>query len=209
MSHRTPPRLLDLFSGAGGCSTGYHRAGFDVVGVDTAPQPNYPFELHQADALEYLAQHGHKFDAIAASPPCQRYAKVTKATGHADQHPDLIGHTRELLTATGRPWVIENVPEAAHLGLLRADYLLCGSMFGLRIRRHRAFETSWRAHQMTAPCTHHRGLLPFIHEAERAYADAMGCTWMTKFEGRQAIPPAYTQHIGHDLLNHLTTEQAA
>ena len=96
------------------------------------------------------------------------------------------------------PWVVENVTEAP----LRPDYILCGSQFGLQVRRHRVFQTSWGGAQLTAPCGH-RGLLPFEHKGERAYADAMGCDWMTNREARQAIPPAYTEHIGHDLLSQL------
>ena len=94
---------------------------------------------------------------------------------------------------------MENVPEAP----LRRDYVLCGSQFGLNVQRHRIFQTSWHGIQFTSPCNHHRGLLPFMHKGERAYADAMGCTWMTKEEARQAIPPAYTEHIGRQLLEHL------
>jgi DNA (cytosine-5)-methyltransferase 1 len=103
------------------------------------------------------------------------------------------------------PWVIENVPEAP----VRPDYLLCGSMFGLNVRRHRVFEVSWSSAQLTAPCHHHRDLRPFEHKAERAYADAMGCTWMTKEEAREAIPPAYTEHVGGRLLAALADRSAA
>ena len=95
MSRR--PRLLDLFCGAGGASAGYHRAGFDVVGVDINPQPNYPFEFHQADALDYLAGHGMGFDAIHASPPCQASTALTKGTNRGREYPQLIPATRALL----------------------------------------------------------------------------------------------------------------
>ncbi|CAL9359358.1 DNA cytosine methyltransferase [Nocardiopsis dassonvillei] len=190
------PRLLDLYSGAGGAAMGYHLAGFDVVGVDIRPQPNYPFEFHQGDAIEFVAEHAHEFDALHGSPTCQTFANVTSWRGDQANYPDLLTPTRAAFQATGLTWVIENVPEAP----LRHDLLLCGSMFGLRVRRHRAFETSWQAFQLTAPCHHHPGLLAFEHKGERAYADAMGCTWMTNVEGRQAIPPAYTHHIGTELL---------
>ena len=181
---------------------GYHRAGFEVVGVDIKPQPRYPFEFHQADALDVLddlinpdphpgdTPYPH-FDAIHASPPCQTYANVTSWRGRQEDHPDLVPATREALNATGLPWVIENVPEAP----VRPDLLLCGSQFGLKVRRHRAFETSPRLFSLLQPC-HHRGLLPFMHKGERAYADALGCEWMTNREARQAIPPAFTHHIG-------------
>ena len=138
------------------------------------------------------------FDAIHASPPCQAYANVTAWRGNTDTHPDLIHATRVRLTATGVPWVIENVPEAP----VRPDYLLCGSMFGLAVRRHRAFETSWGT-GMQPPCGRHCQLIPFMHKHERAYADAMGCDWMTSREGREAIPPDYTAWLGEQLLTHL------
>jgi DNA (cytosine-5)-methyltransferase 1 len=197
-------RVLDACCGAGGLSMGYYLAGYDVVGVDIAPQKNYPFEFHQADAIEYVAEHGHTFDLIHASWPCQNKARVTAWRGNRDDHPQLIPPGRDAMRATGRPWVIENVPEAAWDGTMRADYELCGSQFGLRVRRHRVFETSWGGTAglgLLSPCWHHKGLLPFEHKGERAYADAMGCTWMSKEEARQAVPPAYTQWIGEQFLS--------
>jgi DNA (cytosine-5)-methyltransferase 1 len=191
----TRPRLLDLFCGAGGCSVGYHRAGFDVVGVDINPQPHYPYEFHQADAMSFPLDG---YDAIHASPPCQHYANVTAWRGSHNDHPDLLQPVRDRLTAWGGLWVIENVPEAP----IRPDFLLCGSQFGLRIQRHRAFETSWHAFEMHTPCAH-LDLLPFMHKGERAYANAMGCAWMTNREAREAIPPAYTTLIGLALLDQL------
>ncbi|WP_101897060.1 class I SAM-dependent methyltransferase [Embleya scabrispora] len=197
------PRLLDLCCGAGGAAHGYRLAGWHVTGVDLVAQPNYCGDVFvQADALEYLSEHGRSFDAIHASWPCEKFANVTGATGDRATHPDLVTPGRPLLVASGRPWVIENVPEAP----IRAHYLLCGSMFGLHVRRHRAFETSWSGGpRLTPPCWHHRDLVPFDHSRERAYADAMGCTWMTNKEARKAIPPAYTHHIGTDLIDALTT----
>ncbi len=172
---------------------GYHLAGFDVVGVDIAPQPHYPFEFIQADALSYVAEHGHEFDLVHGSWPCERYATVTRWRGDPNDHPDLVPAGRLAMQATGRPWVIENVPEAP----VRHDYLLCGTQFQLPVKRHRAFETSWgTSSDLVPPCWHPRTLLAFDHSAERAYADAMGCTWMTSKEARKAIPPAYTQWIG-------------
>ena len=171
---------------------GYHRAGFDVVGVDINPQPRYPFAFHQADAMTFPLDG---FDAIHASPPCQFYANVTAWRGRPADHPDLIAATRERLDAAGVPWVMENVPEAP----VRPDFLLCGSQFGLKVRRHRAFETSPRLFSLIGPCRH-RGLLPFMHKAERAYADALGCEWMTAREAREAVPPAFTQYVGQFLL---------
>ena len=205
------PRLLDLFCGAGGAAMGYSRAGFDVIGVDIRSQPNYPFPFVQGDAmnwLELLANDGTAaaaFDAIHASPPCQHYANVTRWRGNADDHEALIEPTRELLMRTGLPWVMENVRTMA----LRPCKVLCGSMFGLPIRRHRGFETSWGLSPMVAPCQHQPTDLPFEHKGERAYADAMGCDWMTAREAREAIPPAYTGHIGHHLLAEIQARQAA
>ena len=200
------PRLLDLFCGAGGCSVGYHRAGFDVVGVDIEDHPDYPFALVRADALEVLADEAFLagFDVIHASPPCQHYAPVTRWRGSSDTHPDLLPIVRQRLIDHGAPWVIENVPGSP----MRVDYLLCGSMFGLRVRRHRWFEVSHHTYALLPPCDH-RNLLPFMHKNERAYTDALGCPWMTVKDGRDAVPPAYAQHIGEQLLAHLAAEGVA
>lgn len=191
-------RLLDLFCGAGGAAMGYHRAGFDVVGVDIRPQPRYPFEFIQADAMTYPLDG---FDVIHASPPCQAYANVTAWRGNRGDHPDLLDATVAFLDESGLPWIIENVPEARS----QWDIVLCGSQFGLKVKRHRGFLYGrWRAFDLMPPC-HHHGLLPFMHKGERAYADAMGCTWMSKKEARQAIPPAYSEYIGCQLLATLDT----
>ncbi|MFG2872937.1 class I SAM-dependent methyltransferase [Streptomyces sp. NPDC048338] len=193
-------RVLDLCCGAGGLSMGYHLAGFEVTGVDNRPQPTYPFTFHQADALTFPLDG---FDLIHASWPCERYARVTAWRGNPNDHPDLIGVGRDRLAASGIPWVIENVPETAKAGILRPDYLLCGSQFGLNVRRHRVFETSWGSQgDLLPPCWHHSGLLAFEHKGERAYADAMGCTWMSSAEARKAVPPAYTQWIATQYLTH-------
>jgi hypothetical protein len=188
------PRLLDLFCGAGGCTKGYQRAGFHVVGVDIQPQPNYcGDEFHQADALDFPLD---AYAAIHASPPCQAYANVTRWRGDPDDHPRLIEHIRQRLAASGVPYVIENVRTAE----LRPCLVLCGSMFDLPIRRHRGFETSWNGFQLVPPCQHRPTDMAFMHKHERAYADAMGCDWMTNREARQAVPPAYTEFIGGYLL---------
>jgi hypothetical protein len=203
------PRLLDLFCGAGGCARGYQDAGYYVVGVDIEPQPNYcGDEFYQADALEFLndvasflstldgtSEGG--IDVIHASPPCPHYANVTRWTGNQDDHPALIEPTRELLTEIGIPWVIENVRTKA----LRNPFVLCGSQFGLPVRRHRYFESPVIPFTLLEPCRHRSSDLAFMHKGERAYADAMGCTWMSSVEARQAIPPAYTEFIGRQLLD--------
>lgn len=187
----TRPRLLDLFCGAGGAAMGYHRAGFEVIGVDVNDQPHYAGDFFiQADALTFPLDG---YDAIHASPPCPHYANVTRWRGDPDNHPALIDPTRRRLEAAGVPWVIENVRTPA----VQADLVLCGTQFGLPIRRHRYFAGhGWTAFQMVPPCQHRATDLPFMHKGERAYADAMDCDWMTNREARQAIPPAFTEFIG-------------
>jgi DNA (cytosine-5)-methyltransferase 1 len=219
-------RLLDLFCCEGGAAMGYHRAGFEVVGVDIDPQPRYPFEFHQGDALEFLAEHGHEFDVIHASPPCQAYS-VTKHT-HSKQHPELIGPTRDALLKVGRPYVLENVVGAP----VENPLLLCGTMFGLRatdddgtplrLERHRLFESSIYLHA-PSPCYHDKrvqvggvysGGSSSIERAKYVrhggYApvasvrrDLMGMEWATMHGLNQAIPPAYTEFIGLQLMDAL------
>lgn len=223
------PRLLDLFSGAGGAAMGYHRAGFDVVGVDIKPQKHYPFEFHQADALEYCAAHGHEFDAIHASPPCQGYSAMRHLPWLKDRdYPLLIPVTRLALQATGRIWVIENVSRAPLNG---AE--LCGAALGLPISRHRRFESSHLllfpscpghetiAHGPASMATKYRettGIMgvkiggqsrtPGVgHNAGwKEAARIMGIDWMNRDELSQAIPPAYTEYIGLQLLQALALE---
>src|SRR4030067_1500600 len=144
------PSLLDLFCCAGGAARGYQRAGFYVVGVDKEHQPNYAGdEFYWADALQFLAEHYQKFDAIHASPPCQDHTRSYTPYDHGTAH--LLPDTRELLLKTGKPWIIENVPSAP----MRADYLLCGCMFKLPgLRRQRLFETSWHGFALLPPCYH-------------------------------------------------------
>ena len=191
---------------------GYSRAGFDVVGVDIEPQPRYPFEFHQADALEYLAAHGHEFDAIHASPPCQKYQRLNKKY-HAI-HADLIAPTRQALASVGVPYVIENVPDARRL--LRDPLMLCGTMFGLNVWRHRLFETEvpiW----FRPSCQHvgHPVLISGVtriagqKRRENSHAEragAMGVDWMTTAGMDEAIPPAYTEFIGAYLLQALKVQ---
>lgn len=154
------PTLLDLFSGAGGASRGYQLAGFCVLGIDNRPQPHYAgCRFHLGDALEYCARHGREFDAIHASPPCQKFSTMTRGRWKDREHPDLIGATRELLIASGKTYVIENV-EGARAKLL-SPIMLCGSMFGLQtrtgsqLRRHRYFECPSIC-VITPPCNHRR-----------------------------------------------------
>lgn len=134
------PKLLDTFCKAGGAGMGYHKAGFEVVGVDIEPKPNYPFKFIQADAIEYTLKHGHKYDVVHGSPPCQGYSKSTapqKKLGKV--YPDMVSEVREAFLATNRPYIIENVPQAP----IRADIVLVGNMFGLNVIRKRHFETNF------------------------------------------------------------------
>lgn len=220
------PRLLDLFCGAGGAAVGYYRAGFEVVGVDINPQPRYPFEFVQADALSVLRgmvdhsaiagevwRPGH-FAAIHASPVCKAYT----VAGHhwreqGREYPEQISPTRDLLNGLGVPWVIENVPGAP----LRPDLKLCGCLFGLNeLRRERWFETSWGAFDLRSPCYHVQPAITVAGHGEprrssrrklglpnatvRDWRRAMGIDWMTRDELSQAIPSAYTQFVGEQLL---------
>lgn len=206
------PLLLDLFSGAGGAGMGYHRAGFDVTGVDINPQPRYPFAFVQGDALEYVRAHGHEFDAIHASPPCQDYSAMKRLTQRS--HDRLIGATRDLLRLSGKPYAIENVEGAD----LTDAVTLCGTMFGVRVRRHRLFEIWPPVLILVPPCACRNGVVtgrlvgqrvagkvapgrtkpPHFTESDRRAA--IEVLWMTTMEARQAIPPAYTEFIGRQLL---------
>lgn len=207
-------KVLDLFCGAGGASEGYARAGFQVVGVDIAPQPHYPYRFGKRDVLnlppEFLAQ----FDLIHASPPCQhfsRYRNVVKDI--TDRYSDHLAATIELLTPF--PHVIENVPGAP----MRADVILCGSMFGLDVMRHRWFQTSFPI--MSPACNHKGWERQFKSSSTRAnlrYTIEVG-SWdepldrqkaamgidrpITVRELSEAIPPAYTEYLGRQFLDQL------
>lgn len=222
----TRPRLLDLFCGAGGAGEGYRRAGFNVTGVDIRPMTRNPHTFIQADALEYVATHGHEYDAIHASPPCQAYSVANNIHGR-DDHPALIPEVREALQEAGLPYVIENVPGAP----LQNYVQVCGLSLGLNVKRHRWFESNVML--LGTPCGNHAGdwLLVFGHTVlERGHVvgvakgggpvirrkhtttergrEAMGIPWMSRDELSQAIPPAYTEFIGRQLLAHVTQEAA-
>jgi DNA (cytosine-5)-methyltransferase 1 len=235
------PKLLDLFCGAGGAAMGYHRAGFEVVGVDIKPQPRYPFRFVQEDALAVLEAFTDGYDmlaipdddplilsfnAIHASPPCQAYSDLAKRNKNADKWPKLVEPVRELLQFAGAPYIIENVEGAPLLDPIT----LCGVSFPeLRVIRHRLFEASF---DIDAPA-HKAHPLVFTYDKRKAHygkldqdtsfvsvtgggnctADnkraAMGVPWMTGAEANEAVPPAYTQYLGAQLLDYLVSWQAA
>lgn len=216
------PRLLDLFCCAGGAGIGYSRAGFDVVGVDIKPQPNYPLPFIQADALTLDQKFLGLFDAIHASPPCQSYSDLAKRNRNGDKWPRLIEPVREMLVQTGLPYIIENVDGAPLAGAV----VLCGTMFpGLRVLRHRLFEANFEI----VPPAHKKH--PKVHTFDKrkshfgktnewkdfvqvtgggnctlaAAREAMGIDWMTKGEINESIPPAYTELVGRELLRHMAS----
>ena len=217
------PRILDLFCCAGGAGVGYARAGFEIVGVDIKPQPNYPLPFIQADVLKLDPKFIALFDAVHASPPCQSYSDLAKRNGNADEWPRLIEPIRAMLIKTGLPYVIENVDGAPLLD----PVVLCGTMFPeLRVLRHRLFEANFPI--VAPPHKKH----PKVHTFDRrkshfgktdewrdfvqvtgggnctlaAARAAMGIDWMTKGEINESIPPAYTELVGKQLLSHLAVD---
>ena len=212
--------LLDLFCCAGGAAMGYHRAGFDVVGIDIAPQPNYPFHFIQGDALDTSLWPADVV-AIHASPPCQTFtAYRRRGAGVGDDYPDLVAATRDALRATGLPYVIENVAGAP----LESPVQLCGSSFGLDVRRHRLFESNVAL--LVPPCDHAWQTPRFAQATNRTnlrstvevgvwripldvQQRAMGVDWTTLRELSEAIPPAYTEHIGRQLMAHVDPDRSA
>jgi hypothetical protein len=219
------PRVLDLFCCAGGAAMGYHRAGFEVDGVDIADRPRYPFPIVRTDALEHLASlvatgEIARYDLVHTSPPCQAGCSLTVGTnasrGWGETHPQLIPELRTLLDATGLPYVIEQPNGKAPV---RRDLVLCGESFGLGVLRHRGFELGrWSTTQPPHP--RHRGYVrghrhgiyrdgPYV----AAYGSgggkatvpemqhAMGITWTdVREELTEAIPPAFTEWIGRAFL---------
>lgn len=205
-------KVLDICCKAGGTTKGYRDAGFDVVGVDIEPQPRFPFEFYQADGLKFLREHAHEYDLIAVSPPCQGYSKSTKQWRKAGkEYPDLIDKFRQILIESGKPYVIENVPDAPLINPI----FLNGAMFGLRVHRPRYFECSFYVIQpampivpkpvkMGRPVKEGDFIQPVGHFSGADYArEQMGISWMTKAELAEAIPPAYTRYIGEQFLAHI------
>lgn len=215
-------RLLDLFCCAGGAGVGYSRAGFEVVGVDNKPQRNFPFRFIQGDALKLDPEFIASFDAIHASPPCQSYSDLAKRNGNGHMWPRLIEPVRDMLIQSGLPYVIENVDGAP----LIDPVVLCGTMFkGLRVLRHRLFEANFpiiapphgkhpKVHTFDKRKSHYgktNDMIDFVQVTGggncsiAAAREAMGIDWMTKNELNEAIPPAYTQLIGKQLLAYMRT----
>ena len=216
-------KILDLYCGAGGAGVGYCWAGFDVVGVDIKPQPRYPYQFHLGDALEFLANNDlSSFGAIHASPPCQRFSRASRRWNPEEKYPDLIAPTRELLLLTKKPYIIENVAGAP---LIR-PFFLCGTMFELNVIRHRKFETNFPVKKLF----HEAHRAPVMRKARDGtdrwvqrtayqtvaghggsgydikledWREAMGIYWMKRAELIEAIPPAYTEYIGTELLKFL------
>lgn len=223
------PRLLDLFSGAGGAAVGYHRAGFDVVGVDIVPQPFYPFEFVQADALEVLRcpenplTHVHPpvcgFDAIHASPPCQAFSTMGNRSRSQGRTPgvDLLTPALELLRGFELPWVVENVSGAKKL--MPGALVLSGGMFGLGVHRPRLFASNVFIPQpaRAKPPLNGVGVYGRAPDGRRLFnrksngpyraprsleeaQEAMGMDWADWHGTKEAIPPAYTEYIGRHLI---------
>ena len=210
-------KVLDLFCGAGGAAMGLHRAWPDaeITGVDIKPMPRYPFKFIQADAMTFPLEG---YDFIWASPPCQAYSWSAKRWHGKKEYQDLIVPTRDLLQATNKPYCIENVPRAPLINPIT----LCGTQFGLKVLRHRLFETSEPIVVLMQPCAHvgqvgkdyacvvGHGEPAWVRNKEfftvaghggngrtrmEFWKEAMGIDWMTRDEITQAIPPAYSEFI--------------
>ena len=229
------PRLLDLYCGAGGAARGYQRAGFHVTGIDIVPQPAYAGDVFAWGHALHLDPGwiGQNFDAVHASPPCQ-FGTTLSDMPDAKQHLNLIPETRALLEATGLPWIIENVDAPKVRPFMRGATRLCGSSFGLgaeghELRRHRLFDSN--VFLFGQPCRHGHGPVIGVyggHARRRsklhggrgskdvwsgghlgAASAALGIEWMTLGELSEAIPPAYTEYLGRQLMRCVKCEVAA
>lgn len=209
-------KLLDLYCGGGSAGYGYEKAGFDVTGVDLFPQKRHRGKFIQSDAIEYLLEYGHLYDAVHASPPCQEYSTASmqfRISGK--EYPDLVSETRQALKKVGKPYIIENVPNSPLINPI----LLCGSMFGMRTYRHRLFESSIN---LTAPLhpkhtakNTKMGRKPkdgeFIQyvghfSGVKEVQDMCGTPWLGQYELAQSIPPQYTEFLGHQMREYLFNE---
>lgn len=204
------PKLLDLYCGGGGAGYGYQQAGFDVTGVDINPQPKHKGNFIQADAIQYLISYGHLYDVIHASPPCQAYSiAAMQFRNQGKQYPDLIQTTRHYLIQSGKPYIIENVPNSPLLNPI----ILCGTMFDIRTYRHRLFESNLYIEQPHHPQHIHpntpMGRKPKPNEfiqyvghfsGVKEVQEMTGLTWLGQKELAQSIPPQYTKYIGEYIL---------
>lgn len=209
----TKPRLLDLFCGGGGAAMGYHRAGFDVTGVDHKPQPDYPFRLWQLDVFDIEPWVLAAFDAVHAAPLWYRWTQGARGQGTADNHADDVTAALAMVEASGLPFVLE-------LGTLspQAGVTLCGVSLGLKVTRHMRFTTNWPL--MVPPCSHRQGgaadgeYVAFrgsyhggnhrrTPHRRKAWRDAAGLGWMSSGQADLASPPVYTELIGAQLMDHL------
>lgn len=211
--------LLDLYCGAGGAAMGYHRAGFsDITGIDINHQPNFPFTFIKDDALNLPLNfldwtNGGYVDFIHASPPCQKFTRKQENWGRKRtyfyDHQDLITPTREILRQSGLPYLIENVIDSP----LDSQLMLCGTMFGLRIIKHRIFEANWQLPPPPAICDHSDVYNPWKGQGRSAakHRAAQDTPWIPQSGGDSrkrghtgdvfnALPPAYTEYIGKAFL---------
>lgn len=213
------PLAIDLFCCGGGASMGLQRAGFSVIGIDIEKQPHYPFPFIQADVTTLSPEWLSSFDFVWASPPCQSFTNHARQKGTADNHPNLIPPTRALLDASGLPYIMENVPAAP----LRNDLMLCGSMFGLKLVRHRIFETQGFSVPQPEHGEHHPEYVTVTGNpggsskrdggqhfgSTEQWREAMGIDWLPASRLKEAIPPAYSEHIGLAALAAMSQEVAA
>jgi DNA (cytosine-5)-methyltransferase 1 len=208
-------KVLDLFCGAGGASKGYQLAGFEVVGIDIKKGKRYPFQYIQKSVLELTPEDLEPYDLIHSSPPCQLFSAtrhLRNAQGKKSDKLDFIEPTRKLLIESGKPYIIENVVGAPLMDPVR----LCGSSFGLKVRRHRLFESNMPL--KGSECDHKaqgrpvgiygsmRDEIPNGGRTAKSMdeaKDAMGIDWMIWGELVEAIPPAYTQYLGNQAKDYL------
>lgn len=209
-------KLLDLYCCQGSAGYGYEQAGFDVTGIDLCPQPKHRGKFIQSDAIDYLLEHGHKYDFIHASPPCQEYSMSSKQFRLlGKKYPTLIEATRAALLKIGKPYVLENVPGSPLIN----PVTLCGTMFGLPTYRHRLFETNWDLPQpLHMPHVAKQAKMGrSIKEGEfiqymghfsgvQYVKDFTGCQWMDQYGLAQSIPPQYTKYIGLKYLSSKISE---
>lgn len=208
-------KAADLFCGAGGAAMGLSRAGFEVEGWDIKPQPHYPFTFHLGDALQADLSG---FDFVWASPPCQAYTAMQNLRKNGHSHQDLVEPTRRKLEESGLPWVIENVKGSP----LRTSIMLCGTMFGLRIIKHRYFETNMPIPLTLSACDHSGVFDPWHGKGRTAneMREAQGTPWIPIGGGasrkqnrsgdlNNAIPPAYSEFLGRQIIGHMNTVKPA